>query len=191
MSHRVGDILIAQESSGSSTALHSKRLPARLTVEAEITWIDRKDLWVRLPEARVVFADQTLRLPSSKIKLARQTEAFSWRSQAFETVEATSWDAAPFYGRLKGQKVTQSQASYYTRAAWTEHERSLGDLPQKRPLDGLAAYAACLGVALDASRDQVLAAFRLKAKAAHPDAGGNPEDFNRLLVAREALLLEK
>lgn len=191
MAHRVGDILIALEDSGFTVTHDVERHPARLSVEAEVAWIDGKDLWVRLPETRVVLAGQALRLPATKIKLPRMTESFSWRSQSFEPAVAARWDGAPFYRPVMGRRATAAHASYFTRAAWIEHERSLGDLPPDRPLQGLAGHAACLGVALDASRDQVLEAFRQKAKAAHPDAGGDPELFRRLMEARTALLLKK
>ena len=194
MPHRVGDTLIAQEVGGFALAHDVERLPARLTLKAEITWIDRKDLWVRLPETRILLASQALRLPATKLKLPRLAETFSWRSQAFEKSEAQRWDGAPFYGRLGGRAVTAGRASYFTGAAWDAHLRSLGEAPEARSLEGLSAlagHADFLGVALDAGRDEVLEAFRRKAKAVHPDAGGDPESFKRLLAAREALLLQR
>ncbi|HMB78153.1 MAG TPA: hypothetical protein VKN76_17300 [Kiloniellaceae bacterium] len=194
MPHRVGDTLIVQEDGGFALRRGVTRLPARLTLDAEITWIEGKDLRVRLPETRVILAGQTLRLPATKIKLPRLTETFSWRSQSFEPGEALRWDRAPFYGRLQGRAVTASRASYFTRSAWEAHLRSLGELAEERVCDdraGLAGHAAFLGVALGAGRKEVLEAFREKAKAVHPDAGGDPDDFKRLLAAREALLLQK
>ena len=189
MTHRAGDILIAEEESGFAFTDQGERLPPRLQVEADITWIDRNDLWVRLPEVQLVFEDQAFMLPSKKIKLPRRSKAFSWRTQAFEPVEASSWEAAPFYAPFKGRRVTMGRANYYAKDAWDDRQRSLGAVPEALPSAGLAGYAAYLGVDLDANRDQVLEAFRLKVKKLHPDAGGDPEDFKRLLLAREALLL--
>lgn len=195
MSHRVGDVLTVEEEGGFSLAHDVGRLPARLTLEAEITWIDRRDLWVRLPETRIILSEQALRLPVTTIKLPRQTETFSWRSQSFELGEAQRWDGAPFYGSLQGRAVAAERASYFTAEAWAAHLRSLGELAPEEAgggaMTGLVGHAARLGVALDAGRDDILEAFRRKAKTAHPDAGGDPEDFKRLLVAREALLLQK
>lgn len=48
--------------------------------------------------------------------------------------------------------------------------------------------AALLGVPLDADPDTVRRAWRLWARAAHPDAGGDPAHFTRLDEARQALL---
>jgi hypothetical protein len=45
-----------------------------------------------------------------------------------------------------------------------------------------------LGLAADYTREDVLTAFRRKAKAAHPDVGGTAEQFRILLEARDRLL---
>ena len=42
---------------------------------------------------------------------------------------------------------------------------------------------ALLGLPEDAAPDAVRSAYRLAAKAAHPDAGGSPEAFGRLTEA--------
>jgi len=44
-----------------------------------------------------------------------------------------------------------------------------------------------LGVMADATTDQIRAAYREKAKLAHPDAGGNPELFRQVLDAYQVL----
>lgn len=48
--------------------------------------------------------------------------------------------------------------------------------------------AALLGVAADADVDAVKRAWRVWARLAHPDAGGDPENFARLDEARRILL---
>lgn len=48
--------------------------------------------------------------------------------------------------------------------------------------------AALLGVAPDAAPDAVRRAWRTWARLAHPDAGGDPAHFTRLLAARDVLL---
>lgn len=50
-----------------------------------------------------------------------------------------------------------------------------------------AAAAALLGVAEDADEATVRAAYRLWARVAHPDAGGDPEFFEQLTRARATL----
>ncbi len=191
MAIRVGEVLVAQENSSVALALETERLPARLTVEAAVVWVGPKILWIRLPEARVILQGQKLVLPTTKVKLAVMTRQYSWRSLEFEACEARIWEGAAFYGPVNGQMPTAKKATYYTREAWDEHLRALGDLPRAQAAGSLVAHASRLGVALEASRDEVIEAFRAKAKAAHPDAGGDPEEFRRLLEAREALLLEK
>ncbi len=48
--------------------------------------------------------------------------------------------------------------------------------------------AALLGLPVDADPDTVRRAWRLWARAAHPDTGGDPAHFTRLDEARQALL---
>jgi hypothetical protein len=48
--------------------------------------------------------------------------------------------------------------------------------------------AALLGVPVDASVDAIKRAWRVWARLAHPDAGGDPENFARLDEARRILL---
>ena len=45
-----------------------------------------------------------------------------------------------------------------------------------------------LGLDADASTDDIRRAYRSRAKAAHPDAGGDPATFRRLLLAYETLI---
>jgi len=52
----------------------------------------------------------------------------------------------------------------------------------------LADAIALLGVKADYTKADVLVAFRRKAKAAHPDAGGTAEMSRRLVEARDRLL---
>lgn len=48
--------------------------------------------------------------------------------------------------------------------------------------------AALLGVSVSAGPEEVAQAFRRRARAVHPDAGGSGEEFIRLAQARDALL---
>ena len=44
-----------------------------------------------------------------------------------------------------------------------------------------------LGIDVDASPAEVERAFRRRVRTAHPDRGGDPADFRRLVAARAAL----
>lgn len=48
--------------------------------------------------------------------------------------------------------------------------------------------AGLLGIPVTAGPEEVARAFRQRARAVHPDAGGSGEDFIRLAQARDALL---
>jgi hypothetical protein len=52
----------------------------------------------------------------------------------------------------------------------------------------LAEAMALFGVPCDFTKEDVLAAFRRKAKEAHPDVGGTAEMFRNLVEARDRLL---
>ena len=55
--------------------------------------------------------------------------------------------------------------------------------------DRLAAYAT-LGLGVEASEDEIKSAWKSKAKALHPDAGGDAAGFDRALKAYKLLLTE-
>ena len=59
-----------------------------------------------------------------------------------------------------------------------------------RAMDDLARHRATLGLARDArpTRDEVKAAFKRAARAAHPDAAGCAVKFREVVAARDALL---
>jgi DnaJ-like protein len=70
----------------------------------------------------------------------------------------------------------------------------VGDLPHFGECSMFAAAAAAepdlyrvLGVAPDASADEIRAAYRLKAKQCHPDAGGSHQRMIELVAAWEVL----
>ena len=50
-----------------------------------------------------------------------------------------------------------------------------------------AGYYEMLGVARDASTSEIKSAYRARARAMHPDAGGSPDEFHRLRLAYETL----
>ncbi len=48
-------------------------------------------------------------------------------------------------------------------------------------------YYTVLGVTTTSTRDQIRAAYRVKARTAHPDAGGDPDEFAMIAEAWEVL----
>ncbi len=48
-------------------------------------------------------------------------------------------------------------------------------------------YYTVLGVTTSASRDQIRTAYRVKVRTAHPDAGGDPDEFAKIAEAWEVL----
>jgi hypothetical protein len=70
---------------------------------------------------------------------------------------------------------------------WHRRYGARGSAPPSMQMP-LATAIALLGVKHDYTKADVLAAFRRKAKAAHPDAGGTAEMFRALVEARDRLL---
>jgi DnaJ family protein A protein 2 len=62
----------------------------------------------------------------------------------------------------------------------SEHEESPGDVDNKE-------FYEILGVEQNASQDEVKKAYRKKVIKAHPDKGGDPEDFKKLQAAYEVI----
>ena len=54
-----------------------------------------------------------------------------------------------------------------------------------------AEAAVVMGVPVSAHRNEVLAAFRAGARLCHPDTGGDPDEFGRLVCARDILLRDR
>jgi hypothetical protein len=85
---------------------------------------------------------------------------------------------------------TSSQTGHVAAALeelWWQRYGTKGAPPPAMRMP-LAEARATIGVGEDYSRDDVIAAFRRKAKAAHPDAGGTAEMFRLLVEARDRLL---
>jgi hypothetical protein len=70
---------------------------------------------------------------------------------------------------------------------WRNHFFKGGAVPPALKMP-LAEAIAILGVPSDYTRADVIAAFRRKAKACHPDLGGSAEAFQKLVEARDRLL---
>lgn len=71
--------------------------------------------------------------------------------------------------------------------AWKRHHgRRIHNLAAEKPPEPHADYKA-LGLPPGASRDDIRKAYYRLAKKHHPDAGGNPEQFQMLLESYERL----
>jgi hypothetical protein len=70
---------------------------------------------------------------------------------------------------------------------WWERYGTTGSVPPSMQMP-LAEAMELLGVPADYTKQDVLTAFRRKAKEAHPDLGGTAEMFRKLVEARDRLL---
>ncbi|WP_370168190.1 DnaJ domain-containing protein [Sinorhizobium fredii] len=70
---------------------------------------------------------------------------------------------------------------------WSRYGTSGGGVPPSMQVP-LAEAMELLGVSSNYSREEVIKAFRKKALKAHPDHGGDPEKFRKLVEARDRLL---
>jgi hypothetical protein len=191
---KIGDQLMAEEDGGFWPFRDSPRQPQRLVVKVGVVWTSSSVIRVKLPETKVMLSGKVVALPETKRDLPRHAPRFSWRTNRAELSEASEWHDQLFYPKVHGLRATAERAHYYTEAAWRMYQSSWdgGDEragPRVAPDPAaLGTHAHLLGLTLGASREQVVAAFREKAKVAHPDHGGDPTVFRRLIQARDAML---
>ena len=185
---RVGEYLVAVENGSFLPRLNVQRIPRRLVVEAQVVWLTSGFMHVRLPEIDILFNHNRVRLPAATLKLVREP----WRPITHKAPHAAitpEWLRQPFYPRLNGNSYAANLADYYPHEAWSAFEEHLVGAQPQRPIDReRLRLAQQLGVEADADRKTVNAAFRLKIKRVHPDAGGDPDEFQNLIRARNALL---
>ena len=81
-------------------------------------------------------------------------------------------------------------ATYYTQEAWQAYSHLIGDGPQQSRDIVRERCAKLLGVDSAASRKEITAAFRLRVKEVHPDFGGSPDEFQKLIAARNTMLVK-
>jgi len=113
-------------------------------------------------------------------------------------------EGVSIYFRLKGRQMAMACDRFDNAAAnmrslglaieaMRQLERHGGGTMIERAFTGFVALPAptpphiVLGIRPDASADEIDTAYRQKAKAAHPDAGGSPEAMQRLNDARTAM----
>lgn len=70
---------------------------------------------------------------------------------------------------------------------WWERYGAAGGAPPSMQMP-LAEAIALLGVSINYTKEDVIAAFRREVKKAHPDLGGTAEMFRKLVEARDRLL---
>jgi hypothetical protein len=70
---------------------------------------------------------------------------------------------------------------------WWQRYGSRGTIPQAMRMP-LAEAMTLLGVSENYTREDVISGFRQAAKRAHPDVGGTPEMFRKMVDARDRLL---
>jgi hypothetical protein len=129
-----------------------------------ITWAEAKVTKVTERNVMVRYAKEPARLDREKL----------WRWWVF-------WRGVPFVSSRTGRIAAELDKLWHRRYGTT------GTTPPSMQMP-LADAIALLGVKADYTKADVLAAFRRKAKAAHPDAGGTAEIFRKLVEARDRLL---
>ncbi len=167
----------------------SPRSPQRLTVEALVVWATPLHIWVKLPALRVTLDGEALSLPVTRRRLDRSRLQLDWESQKMRPGEAVEWYDKPFYPKIGERYAAAEKATYYAPEAWAAYQDLLANAAAPvEDADPPSPHAALLGLGAHVGRDEVLRAFRAKAMSAHPDRGGDPESFRRLIVARDILL---
>ncbi|MFT2210692.1 hypothetical protein ACLJYM_02265 [Rhizobium giardinii] len=126
--------------------------------EAEVTRITERNVMVR-------YAGETARLD-------RRHLWYWW----------TFWRGVRFVSSRTGRIARELDDLW-----WQQFGSAADGVPPSMQLP-LAEAMALLGVKEDYTREDVIVAFRRKAKLAHPDIGGTAEMFRKLVDARDRLL---
>ena len=190
ISYRVGDQLVAVENGQVRWTGRSPRVPARLVVQARIEWITTSKIHICLPESQVLINGDVVVLPRITHKLDRHIKQAPWENQGGEPGAPCEWKHQPFYPKIRGRWCTAQKATYYNYDAWKAYSHFITEEPHQPKDIVLERCAQELGVEYNADRKEIGAAFRLKAKQVHPDFGGSPDEFQRLLAARNTLLVK-
>lgn len=185
---QVGEHLVAVENGNFWPSSNSPRFPKRLIVEARVVWLTSSAVHVRLPEVNVVLDQKRIRLPAMAQKLNRRVRQHRGPAN-HRSDESSEWLRQPFYPQVNGNWCTANLADYYPPDIWFAFDQKVESAGIQRPVDyERQRLEQLLGVNADASRHEVIAAFRVKIKSVHPDFGGDPVEFQSLIQARNALL---
>ena len=191
ISYRVGDHLMAVEDGRVCSTRSLARVPGRLVVEARIDWITPSKLHVSLPETQILVKGECIVLPRTCHKLERYVQLAPWEQENGEPGAPFEWKQQPFYPRVRGRWFAAPKAAYYNSEAWAAYSHHLEEQPEPPRDIVLEQCAQMLGIGCDADRREISAAFRSRVKQVHPDFGGTPDEFQKLLAARNTLLVKR
>ena len=166
------------------------RSPDRLVVEARIEWLAASQLHVAPAGMRSRGWRRAGCPAPTHHKLNRAAALAPWERQAGEPGAPWEWKRQPFYPKVHGRWCTAETASYYNKDAWTVFNHHIRDAAPPPGDPALEHHAQLLGIATGAGRREINAAFRVMAKKLHPDFGGTHDQFQRLLDARDSLLVK-
>jgi hypothetical protein len=99
----------------------------------------------------------------------------------------SGWTGRHRYFTESAMRLTQEEEAFYRRQR-ERHESDARWRASGATGSKFADAASLLGISVDATADEIQAAYRRLVKAAHPDVGGDPAVFRRLTEARDALL---
>ena len=185
---QVGENLVAVENGTFWPSFDSPRFPKRLIVEARVVWITSSAVHVRLPEVDVLLERKRVRLPAIAHKLNRRVRQHRGPAN-HRSDESSDWLRQPFYPQVNGKWCTANLADYYPSDIWFAFDQKVVSAGMQGPVDNeRQRLERLLGVNADASRHEVIAAFRVKIKSVHPDLGGDSDEFQSLIQARNARL---
>jgi hypothetical protein len=146
---------------------HPPDVPVRVwavTVQpAGVIWVEAEVTRITERNVMVRYRGENARLDRGKL----------WRWWAW-------WRGVMFVSSRTGRIASELDAQWFKR-----YGASGIPLQMQMPL---AEAMALLGVSVDYSREDVITAFRKKAKQAHPDLGGTADMFRVLVQARDRLL---
>jgi hypothetical protein len=129
-----------------------------------ISWTEAPVTRITARNVMALYAGETARLDRFRL----------WQGWAF-------WRGVQFVSSRSGRIAKELDDLWWQRYGAT------GSVPPDLQMP-LAEAMALLGVPADYTKADVLRAFRIKAKTAHPDAGGTSEMFRVLVEARDRLL---
>jgi hypothetical protein len=148
---------------------HAPDVPVRVwavSIEpAGITWVDAEVLRVTERFVTVQYAGEVARLDREDL----------WRWWAF-------YRGVRFVSSRTG-RTAQSLDKLWQR----RYGHTAGGVPPNMQMP-LAEAMKLLSVPVNFTKEDIIVAFRLAAKKAHPDAGGSAELFRKLVEARDRLL---
>jgi len=171
---------------------------ARDALERELSLFARAPSSARsargVPRHAVITANIPLRLDGRP--LACRTEprdpgvAVWWidpRRTELHTLACDAWSSVRANYRALSTTIAAYRAIERARASEAFARVVAASMPLSLP-GARAWYEIELGLSVPFTRDEVMAAFRARAKVAHPDTGGSTQAFVRLTQARDLAL---